>query len=240
MRYGNRARYASTVVLTRADQCGRFEILLTRRPPQMKFLGGFYVFPGGAVHEEDYSAKVLSRCRGLSPSDAHQILGRRLEPELSLGHWVAGVRELFEEVGVLVCKKESGASLGLDNEEDKKKLEKKRRAVAEGSLDFGSFLLSEGLCCDLSRLVYYYHRVTPEIYPIRFDTSFYLTQLPPHQIPLSRSEEVTDSLWITPGEALELGHTQDLPLIPPTTTVLESLAAIPSWKELRARYRLGS
>ncbi len=205
----------------------------------MKFLGGFYVFPGGAVHEQDYSQTVLNRCRGLSPGDARGILGDRLDPELSLGHWVAGVRELFEEVGVLVCEKESGESLDL-NEEAKERLEEKRKAVVGESLDFGSLLASEGLYCDLSRLVYYYHRVTPEIYPIRFDTSFYLAQLPPNQVPLSRSEEVTDALWITPGAALERGYSEDLPLIPPTTTVLESLAAIPSWKELQARYDLRS
>ena len=38
-------RYASTVVLVRPDNDGCFDILLTRRPPQMRFLGGFYVFP---------------------------------------------------------------------------------------------------------------------------------------------------------------------------------------------------
>ena len=43
-----RARYASTVVLLRPDEDGSFEILLTRRPPEMRFLGGFYVFPGGS------------------------------------------------------------------------------------------------------------------------------------------------------------------------------------------------
>jgi 8-oxo-dGTP pyrophosphatase MutT (NUDIX family) len=238
MIHSNGARDASTVVLARPDESGGLEILLTRRPRQMKFLGGFYVFPGGAVHEQDYSEVVLSRCRGLLPSDARQILGNRLDPERSLGHWVAGVRELFEEVGVLVCEKEPGESLDL-NEEAKERLEEKRKAVVGESLDFGSFLVAEGLYCDLSRLVYYYHRVTPEIYPIRFDTSFYLAQLPPNQIALTRSEEVTDAVWIAPGEALERGY-QDLPLIPPTTTVLESLAAIPSWKELQARYDLRS
>ena len=59
-------RNASTVVLLRPGDNGDFEILLTRRPPQMRFLGGYYVFPGGAVHRDDYSSKVLERCRGLS------------------------------------------------------------------------------------------------------------------------------------------------------------------------------
>jgi 8-oxo-dGTP pyrophosphatase MutT (NUDIX family) len=68
-------RNASTVVLLRPADNDAFEILLTRRPPEMKFLGGYYVFPGGAVHRDDYSSKVLERCRGLSATDARRILG---------------------------------------------------------------------------------------------------------------------------------------------------------------------
>ena len=56
-------RPAATVVLVRPDENGGFEILLTRRPQEMRFLGGFYVFPGGTVHRDDYSPLVLGRCR---------------------------------------------------------------------------------------------------------------------------------------------------------------------------------
>ena len=96
-------RNASTVVLLRPGDNGDFEILLTRRPSQMRFLGGYYVFPGGAVHRDDYSSKVLERCRGLSANDAQRILGTDDNANQALGHWVAVFRELFEEVGVLLC-----------------------------------------------------------------------------------------------------------------------------------------
>ncbi len=204
----------------------------------MKFLGGFYVFPGGTVRKEDYSATLLKRCRGLSPSDAHQILGNRLGPELSLGHWVAGVRELFEEVGVLLCVTDSGKEINLRDEATKERLEKKREALVRGTLDFETVLESEALVCDLARMVYCYHRVTPAYFPMRFDTRFYLTSLPPDQKPLLRSEEVTESLWIKPEDALDRANNDGFPLIPPTSTVLEDLAEIPSWEKLRARYRL--
>ena len=59
-------RNASTVVLLRPDDRGSFEILLTRRPVEMRFLGGFYVFPGGTVHRDDYAPKTLERCRALT------------------------------------------------------------------------------------------------------------------------------------------------------------------------------
>lgn len=232
-----RPRYASTVVLLRPDEDGDgFEILLTRRPPEMRFLGGFYVFPGGAVHKDDYSTKTLERCRGLSAYDAQTTLGLRDEPELALGHWIACIRELFEEVGVLLCQSKSGGAIEMVDETTKAKFENQRQAIARGKLGFGKFLESEGLWCDLSRIVYFFHRVTPEFYPIRFDTRFYLAPLPVHQTPLSRSEEVTHSLWIKPAEALSEVYHNDFPILPPTTTVLESLAEINTWNELCSRF----
>lgn len=233
-----RARYASTVVLLRPDENGSFEILLTRRPPQMRFLGGFYVFPGGSVHKDDYSAKVLDQCRGLSENDAQRILGNKHNADLAVGHWIAGIRELFEEVGVLLCESRSGAPIDLRDETTKKRFETKRQAMVREKLGFAEFLESEKLCCDLSRMIYFFHRVTPEFYPMRFDTRFYLAMLPAHQTPLPKSEEVTHSVWMKPAAALAQGYESDFPILPPTTTVLEDLAEIDTWSELCARYRL--
>jgi hypothetical protein len=90
----------------------------------------------------------------------------------------------------------------------------------------------------LSRIIYFFHRVTPEFYPMRFDTRFYLAPLPAHQTPLSRSEEVTHSVWIKPAEALSEVYDNDFPILPPTTTVLEDLAEIGTWEDLCEKYRL--
>ncbi len=233
-----RPRFASTVVLPRPDANGGFEILLTRRPPQMRFMGGFYVFPGGTVVENDYSLKVLERCRGLSADQARQVLGNRHSPEVALGHWVAVVRELYEEVGILLCAVDSGGPIDLRVEETKARLELKRQAIVREELSFGEFLESEKLHCDLSRMVYFFHRVTPDFYPMRFDTRFYLAMLPLHQVALQRSEEVTESLWISPEEALSRGYRDDFPILPPTTTVLADLAQLQTWDRLRSVYRL--
>jgi 8-oxo-dGTP pyrophosphatase MutT (NUDIX family) len=232
-------RFASTVVLLRPDENGSFEILLTRRPAEMRFLGGFYVFPGGTVHKEDYSARILKRCRGLSGNEARQLLGNRHDPQVAIGHWIAAIRELFEEVGVLLCESRSGIAIDLRDETTKQRFEIRRQAIVGEALAFGEFLESEELYCDLSRMVYFFHRVTPAIYSMRFDTRFYLVVLPAHQTPLSRSEEVTRSLWIKPAAALAQVDRYDFPVLPPTTTVLEDLADIDSWEDLCARYRLG-
>ena len=66
-------RQAATVILLRGGT-ERVEVLLARRNPASRFMGGAWVFPGGAV-------------------DAH-------EGEGDAAHRLAGVRECQEEVGV--------------------------------------------------------------------------------------------------------------------------------------------
>jgi len=230
-------KHASTVLLVRSDAAGKFEILLTRRPDEMKFLGGFYVFPGGSICPEDRSDKTLRRCRGLSGPQAQQILGDHLGPELALAHWVAVIRELFEEVGIVLCVGENGAVLDVKDPETAQRFEGSRKALVPGSLDFGEFLEAENLFCDLSHVVYFSHRVTPEFFPMRFDTRFYLASLPLGQTALSRSEEVATSLWIAPDKALQEAN-RNFPLLPPTTTMLQNLTAFDSWQGLCEKFRL--
>ncbi len=229
---------ASTVILIRPDNHGKFEVFMTLRPAEMKFLGGFYVFPGGSIRNRDHSEVMLNRCHGLSAAEAQRILGNQLSAELAMGHWVAGIRELFEEVGILLCVTETGEPFDMTQEKLKIRLADKREALVQGSLDFPTLLESEGLLCDLSRAVSFYHRVTPEMYSIRFDTRFYLAQLPRGQSPLSSSEEVADGLWITPDQVLDASERGDFPVIPPTTTALKTLAAFDSWQSLCAEYQL--
>jgi 8-oxo-dGTP pyrophosphatase MutT (NUDIX family) len=231
-------RNASTVVLLRPDEQHGFDILLTRRPESMRFLGGFYVFPGGTVHRDDYSPAMLRRCRRLSGAAARRILGSDHEPDEAIGHWVAVARELFEEVGILLAVSESGELFRALDREIRDRVEKKRQAMVKKQIDFVGFLQSEDLYCDLAQAVYFDHWVTPEMYSMRFDTRFYLASLPPQQIPLVCSEEVTHSLWIKPAAALARINGRDFPILPPTTTVLSELARIPTWEQLRQRFGL--
>jgi 8-oxo-dGTP pyrophosphatase MutT (NUDIX family) len=66
-------RLAATVMLLRGG-ADRLEVLLAKRTPAARFMGGAWVFPGGSVSAEDGEGKT-----GLRP---------------------AAVRELAEEVGV--------------------------------------------------------------------------------------------------------------------------------------------
>ncbi len=227
-------KHAATVILVRPEANGGFEVFMTRRPHGMNFLEGMYVFPGGSLRKEDCTERILRRCHGLSRKEAQGILGMHLSPELSLGHWVTGIRELFEEVGILLGVTEAGKPLDMNERERKERLAEKRKALIDGSIDFQMLLESEGLFCDATSLIYFSHWLTPEEFSIRFDTRFYLTPLPTDQTPLSTSQ---DSLWITPDRSLKLCEQGDLPVIFPTFASLRTLANFDSLEGLLAEYR---
>jgi 8-oxo-dGTP pyrophosphatase MutT (NUDIX family) len=230
---------ASTIVVVRPDFNGGIEVLMTRRRPEMQFLGGFLVFPGGGVENEDCSEKMLSFCRGLTRADAQKILGADIGPEMCLGHWVAAVRELFEETGIHFFVDENGMAPDVSQRDVAERLSEKRRALSNGAFLLTRLLESEKLFCDLGRLTYLFHRITPEKYSVRFDTRFYLAALPDNQIPLISSEEVSESLWLTPQNAVDESATGKFPMMPPTLITLRTLAEHGSWQNLCAAFRLG-
>jgi 8-oxo-dGTP pyrophosphatase MutT (NUDIX family) len=230
---------ASTIVVVRPDFNGGIEVLMTRRRPEMQFLGGFLVFPGGGVENEDCSEKMLSLCRGLTRADAQKILGADIGPEMCLGHWVAAVRELFEETGIHFFIDENGMAPDVSQRDVAERLSEKRRALSNGTFLLPRLLESEKLFCDLGRLTYLFHRITPEKYSVRFDTRFYLAALPDKQIPLISSEEVSESLWLTPQNAVDESASGNFPMMPPTLITLRTLAEHGSWQNLCAAFRLG-
>jgi len=229
---------ASTVVLVRPDRAGGFEIFMNRRPDKIEVYAGIYVFPGGRVEKSDYSPAMLQLTDGLTAAEAQRQLGGALDAEISVGHWVAAVRELYEEAGVHFFVPQNHA----DNAEPpaglSERLAAQRVHLQQGTVDLASLLAGENLRCDLARLNYFFHRVTPAHYLVRFDTHFYLAALPPHQAPLTSSEEVSESLWISAGDALARSESGNFPMMPPTVAVLRTLAAQSSWNALNQAFRL--
>jgi 8-oxo-dGTP pyrophosphatase MutT (NUDIX family) len=233
MKEKQKAKLAATVILLRPAESNGFEVFLTRRPDGMPFLGGMYCFPGGALRQEDYSAAMLRLCHGVTPLAARKIVGAQFSPPQALGLWVAGIRELFEETGILLAVSHFGQPWAA---EPKKDPADQHEALFEKALNFRSLLESEGLLCDASRLAYFSHWQTPEEISIRFDTYFFLAALPKDQTPLSTSPEVAHSLWLTPDQALELFAENKLPMIFPTFASLRTLADFESLDSVLKEY----
>lgn len=194
---------ASTVILM--DQQDR--VYLTRRPKTMKFLGGFFVFPGGAVDKEDN----VSKCEYIKNWDSNASLNH--------AHFIAAARELFEEVGVLIARKDDGSSVQLEHE---KALEY-RRLLVQGKMPFIQLLQQEGLYLNLESLTYFGSFTTPEDNPYRFETRFFLAQLPEGQSPEPDNYEIEEAFWTTPSEALLAYEKGELPMVPPTILSLRTI-----------------
>jgi 8-oxo-dGTP pyrophosphatase MutT (NUDIX family) len=216
-------KQAATVILLRPVEPGGFEVFLTRRPDGMPFLGGMYCYPGGTVSKEDCRPAIIARVVGRTPKQARQIIGAAFTPEEAIGLWIAAVRELFEEVGVLLAADYSGAPLSMTLEWAAR-LAERHRDLSNKSLSFAALLESEQLYCDLARLSHFSYWRTPAQFAMRFDTRFFLAALPPGQTPLATSYEVAHSVWLTPDRAMQLCNRHELPMIFPTFASLRTLA----------------
>ena len=217
------AKQAATVILLRRAEPKGFEVFLTRRPESMPFLGGMYCYPGGSIRKDDFTDRMIDRCFGLTLQRARKIIGAEFSPKEAMGLWVAAVRELFEEVGVLLAVEETGSPFIL-NSARSGVLAQKHSALLNTSLDFQSLLESEKLRCDLGSLAHFSHWQTAAQASTRFDTHFLIGTLPDDQIPLLSSEEVAHTLWLTPDRALKLFDRGELPMIFPTFASLRTLA----------------
>jgi 8-oxo-dGTP pyrophosphatase MutT (NUDIX family) len=152
-------RQAATVILLRGG-AQKLEVLLVKRTEKARFMGGVWVFPGGAVDDDD---------------------GDR-------AHRAAAVRELSEEAGVV-----------LPNP---------------------------------TALVEFSRWITPEEVTVRFDTRFFLAELPVGQEPEVDGEECVDQGWFTPQGALDAFAREEIVLVFPTIKHLEQLGAFSTVAEL--------
>ena len=150
-------RQAATVILLRGGST-TLEVLLVKRTPAAKFMGGAWVFPGGAVDS--------------------------VEGQGDEAHRLAAVRELREEAGIELP--------------------------------------------DAGALVKFSRWITPAEVKVRFDTHFFLAQLPEGQTPRVDGEECVDLGWFTPPAALASHASGDILLVFPTIKHLEQLSAFAS------------
>lgn len=178
-------RPSATVLLIRGRE--PWELLLMRRPGGADFAPDAHVFPGGSVHADDHEAS--------DPIAA------------------AAVRELFEEVGILLARE--GGRFARDRDSGLV-----RKLLAEGKT-FGHALQSLGLEPAYDHLTLLTRWVTPAMLSRRYDARFFLAKLPPGQTVRAQEGEVVDWLWIAPTTALTDPRVN---LVYATRAVLESVA----------------
>lgn len=205
-------RHAATVVLLR-DAPGGPEAYLLRRVKGMAFAGGMHVFPGGSVDPADETAHT----RWAGPPVSDWATWFRADEPLARALVCAAVRETFEECGVLLAGP-SGDELLDDVSSDEWEAEREALEAREQSLS--ELLERRGLVLRSDLLRPFAHWITPEVEPKRFDTRFFLAELPAGQVARHVGGEADERRWVRVKDALDSGLT----LMPPTHTALQDLA----------------
>lgn len=213
-------RPAATLVLSR-DAPDGIEVFLLERAAHAAFVGGAYVFPGGAVDPSDEDEYLLAHCSGLDDAAASRLLGL---DRGGLAFWIAAIRECFEEAGLLLAYDQSGEILRLEHPDVADRFAEQRRRLISGELSFAELCRSNGLRLAVDRVFYFSHWITGQGRPRRFDTRFLIAIAPASQTPSHDSGETVDQIWIRPAVALERHRRGDLKLVFPTIKTLEALA----------------
>jgi 8-oxo-dGTP pyrophosphatase MutT (NUDIX family) len=213
------------------------EAFLVRRHHAIAFMAGAHVFPGGRIDDGDRGADV-SWCDGV------EAAGRALTdqpPAESLAAHVAALRELFEEVGVLLARGADGQFVSFDNMESS--FAQARTSVHDGERSLHEVMSSAGLRLALDAVVYFAHWITPPLDIRRFDTRFFLARVPEGQVASHEERESTEGTWVRPADALAGTASGRFVLPPPTWATLRELEHFPTvdaaltWARQRRVYR---
>ncbi|HLZ00515.1 MAG TPA: NUDIX hydrolase [Bradyrhizobium sp.] len=200
-------RAASTVLLLRDSKAAReIEVFMMVRHYEIDFNSGALVFPGGSVDKSD--KEIIARPELYSGGEGLDAA--------ALSFRIAAIRETFEESGILLARLKG--TKALVDAQHASEIEASHRAdLNDRKITFLDVLTGNGLSLALDELVPYAHWITPEGMPKRFDTWFFLAAAPPDQLGAHDGRESTDSIWVSPREALDGGKTGRFKLPFPTT-----------------------
>jgi glyoxylase-like metal-dependent hydrolase (beta-lactamase superfamily II)/8-oxo-dGTP pyrophosphatase MutT (NUDIX family) len=181
---------------------GAHELFLVRRADGLRFFGGFHAFPGGRVHRGDRE----------HPAGTDAVAAAR----------GAAARELFEETGVLLARRPDRTFPPSDDA-----LAAARRDLLAETVTWPGVLAALGAAVDPGDLRYAGSLVTPAFAPVRFDTAFFVADLPPGQRAEVWPGELVGGLWDSADGILRAWTAGGLLVSPPSLSLLEAIRGRP-------------
>ena len=166
-------RNAATVIVVR-NKYENPSVLMGQRGVNAAFMPSKFVFPGGAVDDQDLSIDIKK--------SINEVCKNRLLKENENGSWsglvAAAIRELFEETGQII---------GVEQEWSE---------VPSSWKEFAK----TGYVPDASHMSFVFRAITPPGRPRRFDARFFLIQAEELQTNLDdfsmASDELSHLQWI--------------------------------------------
>ena len=166
-------RNAATVIVVR-NKHKNPSVLMGQRGVNAAFMPSKFVFPGGAVDDQDLSIDIKK--------SINEVCKNRLLKENENGSWsglvAAAIRELFEETGQIIGVEQEWSEVPNSWEEFAK----------------------TGYVPDASQMSFVFRAITPPGRPRRFDARFFLIQAEELQTNLDdfsmASDELSHLQWI--------------------------------------------
>lgn len=193
---------SATVILGRNGKDG-LEVFMVKRNRQIDFASGALVFPGGKVDENDQTQELREYCDGQEGlTDRERCLR------------VAAIREAYEESGIFLARYRDKRE--MVSGQDLERFSSYRNQLSENRISIETFLKKEKLVLACDKLICFAHWITPVQMPKRFDTSFFLAEVPRDHVGEHDGHESVASTWITPGRAIEMADSGKVTMIFPT------------------------
>jgi glyoxylase-like metal-dependent hydrolase (beta-lactamase superfamily II)/8-oxo-dGTP pyrophosphatase MutT (NUDIX family) len=194
-----RTRFAASIIVTRG-RGAELEVLLAERQARLRFFGGFWAFPGGAVDRSDQDADG--------------------EPDATAFRRCA-LREVFEELALLAAPLDQG----LDGEARERL---RARLLRDEGLDEFRALVDRHPEA-LARVRPVGRLTTPEFQPVRFATEFLTIELP-HGQPIDLDTgELAQARFMRARDAIDQWRRGEMLVAPPVSFLLELLERSPSF-----------
>lgn len=202
---------ATTILLRAAQTAAGTEVLLLRRPGNMRAFNDVWVFPGGQVDQADNS-DAAADCI------ADPIRERYIAQALTLR--ITACRELFEEVGVLLARSQD--TQWVDQPQIEKLLGRRLEFIAD-PMKFYRAVADASLTLAIDTLVPWSRWITPPVIAKRFDTAFFTTIVPHDSSVQLYAGEVSETCWLDLESISEQIMARGMRLAPPTTITLLDL-----------------
>ena len=218
---------AASVLLLRDSDQG-LQVLLMRRAQASQVLGGAYVFPGGKVDAEDHSPQALAHLSETPTGLRDRLNEPTLDAARAAGLFMAALREAFEECGVLAGQQTDGPALAAQLRQQM------------DPLGWHQSLQETGRPLRTNDLLPWSRWITPRQPAVtnkRFDTRFFVARVCDDQVARHDNFETTDSVWLTPRQALTRYAAGDIDLVAPQIMSLYELKAHPTVEATLAEAR---
>jgi len=206
---------AATVISLRDSPTG-IEVLMVQRTKKADFAGGALLFPGGKVDPNDYEILKSDRC----------ALFSNIEDNLRAIR-IAGVREMFEEAGLLFAREFGEAEMIGKKRADHIRNTYRESLLAQ-KITFYEIIKTENLIVASDLLIPFAHWITPITGRKRFDTHFLIAKTPNGHVASHDGSETLDTVWINPLVAIKEAEEGKRRVVFPTRMNLKKVAESPT------------